>query len=55
MLVKAMGDPKEQPKNQPDDQEQPGEPDEPIFPLPDMDMELREGLEEGESHEGHDD
>jgi hypothetical protein len=29
--------------------EQPSEPDEPMFPMPDLDLELREGLdEEGE-------
>ena len=40
-----MDDPREQPENQADDQEALGQ-DEPIFPMPDLDMELREGLEE---------
>jgi hypothetical protein len=42
-----MDDPREQPENQADEQGNQGQ-DEPIFPMPDLDMELREGLEEGE-------
>ena len=41
-----MDDPREHPENQADDQENPGQ-DEPIFPMPYLDTELREGLEEG--------
>ena len=49
-IAKNMDDPREHPENQADDQENPGE-DEPIFPMPDLDTELREGLEEGEDND----
>lgn len=48
---RSMDDPREQPKNQGDQEDNPGQ-DEPIFPMPDLDLELKEGLEEeGDSDE----